>query len=192
MSASSNLSVNPSSSLTRGLPTRLPLSLARSIPPRTNSLWSCFLPRSRYQIVSPARGPGFFGTRSLSSIGATMCGTTGGRLCERELTNPDERHAEGTFQSVIDTNLKSIWLCMKYEIPQMLEQGSGAIVNTSSIAGLVGVPQQPIYVASKHAVSGLSKSAAVEYPTEEFVLTPCVQVSLTRPSWTEYMRATRS
>jgi len=72
-----------------------------------------------------------------------MCGTTGGRLCERELTNPDELHAEGTFQSVIDTNLKSVWVCMKYEIPQMLEQGSGAIVNTSSIAGLVGVPQQP-------------------------------------------------
>ena len=113
-------------------------------------------------------------------------------MCERELTNPDERHAEGTVQSVIDTNLKSVWLCMKYEIPQMLEQGSGAIVNTSSIAGLVGVPQQPIYVASKHAVSGLSKSAAVEYPTEESVLTPCVQVSLTSPSWTEYMRATRS
>ena len=82
---------------------------------------------------------------------------------ERELTNSDERHAEGTFRSVIDTNLKSVWLCMKYEVPQMLEQGSGAIVNTSSIAGLVGVPQQPIYVASKHAVSGLTKSSAVEY-----------------------------
>ena len=82
---------------------------------------------------------------------------------EREFTNPDERHAEETFQSVIDINLKGVWLCMKYEIVQMLEQGSGAIVNTSSIAGLVGISGQPIYVASKHAVSGLTKSVAVEY-----------------------------
>ena len=82
---------------------------------------------------------------------------------EREFTNPDERHAEETFQSVIDVNLKGVWLCMKYEIAQMLEQGSGAIVNTSSIAGLVGISGQPIYVASKHAVSGLTKSVAVEY-----------------------------
>ena len=82
---------------------------------------------------------------------------------EREFTNPDDRHAEETFHSVIDTNLKGVWLCMKYEISQMLEQGSGAIVNTSSIAGLVGLAGQPIYVASKHAVSGLTKSIAVEY-----------------------------
>ncbi len=82
---------------------------------------------------------------------------------EREITNPDERHAEETFQSLIDTNLKGAWLCMKYEIPQMLEQGFGAIVNTSSVAGLVGIPDQPIYVASKHGVSGMTKSAAVEY-----------------------------
>ena len=82
---------------------------------------------------------------------------------ERELTNPDERHSEETFQSVIDANLRGVWLCMKYEIAQMLEQGSGAIVNTSSVAGLVGIPNQPIYVASKHAVSGLTKSVAVEY-----------------------------
>ena len=74
-----------------------------------------------------------------------------------------ERYAEETFQSVIDTNLKGVWLCMKYEIRQMLEQGFGAIVNTSSVAGLVGIPRQPIYVASKHGVSGMTKSAAVEY-----------------------------
>lgn len=82
---------------------------------------------------------------------------------EREISNPDQRHAEGTFQSLIDTNLKGAWLCMKYQIPQMLEQGFGAIVNSSSVAGLVGIPDQPIYVASKHGVAGLTKSAAVEY-----------------------------
>ena len=82
---------------------------------------------------------------------------------EIEFTNPDERYAEETFQTVIETNLKGVWLCMKYEIPQMIKQGGGAIVNTSSVAGLVGIPKQPIYVASKHGVSGMTKSTAVEY-----------------------------
>jgi NAD(P)-dependent dehydrogenase (short-subunit alcohol dehydrogenase family) len=52
---------------------------------------------------------------------------------------------------------------MKYEIPQMLKQGGGAIVNCSSIAGLVGFPNIPAYVASKHGVIGLTKTAALEY-----------------------------
>ena len=82
---------------------------------------------------------------------------------EREYTRPDERFTEETFQSTVDTNLRGVWLCMKYEIEQMLEQGFGAIVNSSSIAGLVGIPRQPIYVASKHAVAGMTRSAAVEY-----------------------------
>lgn len=82
---------------------------------------------------------------------------------EREYTRPGERFTEETFQSTVDTNLKGVWLCMKYEIEQMLEQGFGAIVNSSSIAGLVGIPRQPIYVASKHAVAGMTRSAAVEY-----------------------------
>ena len=82
---------------------------------------------------------------------------------EREFTFPDQRGTEGTWDRVIDTNLKSVWLCMKYEIPEMLNHGGGAIVNTSSVAGLVGVAGQPIYVASKHGVSGLTKSTALEY-----------------------------
>ncbi|MES2073327.1 MAG: SDR family oxidoreductase, partial [Pseudomonadota bacterium] len=53
--------------------------------------------------------------------------------------------------------------CMKHEIRQMLKQGGGTIVNTASVAGLVGAPMQPIYAASKHAVVGLSKTAAAEY-----------------------------
>lgn len=60
-------------------------------------------------------------------------------------------------------DLKGIWLCMKYEIPQMLKQGGGAIVNCASIAGLVGFPSIPAYVASKHGVVGLTKTAALEY-----------------------------
>jgi NAD(P)-dependent dehydrogenase (short-subunit alcohol dehydrogenase family) len=71
--------------------------------------------------------------------------------------------SEEIFDKLMSVNVKGVWLCMKYEIQQMLKQGGGAIVNTSSIGGLVGAPRQPIYGATKHAVLGLTKSAAVEY-----------------------------
>lgn len=71
---------------------------------------------------------------------------------------PDER-----WHQVIAINLTGVWLCMKYEIVQMLQQGGGAIVNTASVAGLVGLPGNAAYVASKHGVVGLTKTAALEY-----------------------------
>jgi NAD(P)-dependent dehydrogenase (short-subunit alcohol dehydrogenase family) len=67
------------------------------------------------------------------------------------------------FDQIMNTNVRGVWLSMKYEIPMMIKNGGGAIVNTSSGAGLVGFPQMPVYIASKHAVLGLTKSAAVEY-----------------------------
>jgi len=70
---------------------------------------------------------------------------------------------EEDWDRTVQANLKSVWLCMKYEIPQMLKQGGGAIVNTSSVAGLVGLQGWSPYVASKHGVIGLTKSAALEY-----------------------------
>jgi NAD(P)-dependent dehydrogenase (short-subunit alcohol dehydrogenase family) len=69
---------------------------------------------------------------------------------------------EDEWDRMINVNLKSVWLCMKSEIPRMLENG-GVIVNTSSAAGLVGVPSNPAYTASKHGVVGLTKSTAIEY-----------------------------
>jgi NAD(P)-dependent dehydrogenase (short-subunit alcohol dehydrogenase family) len=69
---------------------------------------------------------------------------------------------EENWDKTIGVNLKGIWLCMKYEIPHMLKQGKGAIVNCASVAGLVGFPGLPAYVASKHAVAGLTKTAALE------------------------------
>jgi NAD(P)-dependent dehydrogenase (short-subunit alcohol dehydrogenase family) len=71
--------------------------------------------------------------------------------------------SEDDWNHIIDVNLKSVWLCMKYEIPQMLIQGGGAIVNTSSAAGLIGAPSNPAYPASKHGVVGITKSTALEY-----------------------------
>lgn len=70
---------------------------------------------------------------------------------------------EADWDRVIAINLTGVWLCMKYEIPQMLQQGSGAIVNTSSVAGLLGFRTGSAYVASKHGVLGLTKTAALEY-----------------------------
>lgn len=64
---------------------------------------------------------------------------------------------------LLDIDLRSVFLCMKYQIPAMLEQGGGAIVNTSSGAGVVGIRGQAAYVAAKHAVIGLTKSTALDY-----------------------------
>ena len=71
---------------------------------------------------------------------------------------------EENWDRVMNVNLKGVWLCMKYELLQMLEQGQGAIVNMASIAGLVGLRDQlPAYTPSKHGVVGLTKAAALEY-----------------------------
>src|SRR5262245_57969583 len=72
-------------------------------------------------------------------------------------------YSQESWDRVIAINLTGVWLCMKYEIPQMLKSGGGAIVNTASTAGLVGYKGGSAYVASKHGVVGLSKTAALEY-----------------------------
>ena len=71
--------------------------------------------------------------------------------------------SEEAFDRMIEVNLKGVWLCMRAEIRQMLTQGGGAIVNTASIAGLAGLPTSSAYVAAKHGVLGLTKTAAIEY-----------------------------
>ncbi|MGF6591378.1 SDR family oxidoreductase [Pseudomonas sp. 2835] len=71
--------------------------------------------------------------------------------------------SEAEFDAIMGVNVKGVWLCMKYQLPLMLAQGGGAIVNTASVAGLGAAPKMSIYSASKHAVIGLTKSAAIEY-----------------------------
>ena len=70
---------------------------------------------------------------------------------------------EEEFDRTIAVNVTGVWLCMKYEIQHMLSHGGGLIVNTASAAGLIGLPSASDYVASKHAVVGLTKTAALEY-----------------------------
>jgi NAD(P)-dependent dehydrogenase (short-subunit alcohol dehydrogenase family) len=83
-------------------------------------------------------------------------GIEGAQISPVEMTNEN-------WNRIIDINLKGVWLCMKYEIPAMIKNGKGSIVNCSSIAGLVGFEQACAYVASKHGVIGLTKSVAIEY-----------------------------
>lgn len=79
------------------------------------------------------------------------------------MSAPTHECTDENWEKAIAVNLKGVWLCMKYEIPQMLKQGKGTIVNNASIAGLVGFHNIPAYVASKHGVIGLTKNAALEY-----------------------------
>jgi NAD(P)-dependent dehydrogenase (short-subunit alcohol dehydrogenase family) len=99
-----------------------------------------------------------------------------------DFTTPD-------WEEMISVNLKSVWLCMKHEIPQMLKQGRGAIVNTSSAAGLVGAPSNPAYPASKHGVVGITKSTALEF-ARKGIRVNCVCPGPTRTGMNEDLTAT--
>jgi NAD(P)-dependent dehydrogenase (short-subunit alcohol dehydrogenase family) len=78
-------------------------------------------------------------------------------------TRPTGEYSIDNWRKVIDVNLSSVFYCMHFEIKQMLKQGGGAIVNMASILGSVGFANSPAYVAAKHGVVGLTKSAALEY-----------------------------
>ncbi|MDJ1506449.1 glucose 1-dehydrogenase [Xanthocytophaga agilis] len=74
----------------------------------------------------------------------------------------EDDSSEENFDKTTAINLKGIWLCMKYQLPHMINAGKGAIVNCSSVAGKIGFPGAAAYVASKHGVLGLTKTAALE------------------------------
>lgn len=86
-------------------------------------------------------------------------GVEGAQATTAECTNEN-------WDKVLNTNLRGVWWCMKQQIPRMLAAGGGAIVNCASIAGLTGFPGIPAYVASKHGVIGLTRTAALEYATQ--------------------------
>ncbi len=98
---------------------------------------------------------GQYGALDYAFNNAGIAGSTAGVV----ETNEEDWHR------IIATNLTGVWLCMKYEIPEMLKRGGGAIVNNGSAIGLVGVAGLIGNVAAKHGVSGLTKAAALQYAT---------------------------
>ncbi len=79
---------------------------------------------------------------------------------------PTADYDEEEWNRIININLRGVFLCMKYEIPLILKQGGGAIVNTSSGAGIIGIKGSPAYTAAKHGVIGLTKAAALDYAAQ--------------------------
>jgi NAD(P)-dependent dehydrogenase (short-subunit alcohol dehydrogenase family) len=79
---------------------------------------------------------------------------------------PTAEYEEEEWNRILDTNLRGVFLCMKHEIPLILKQGGGAIVNTSSGAGVIGIKGSPAYTAAKHGVIGLTRAAALDYAAQ--------------------------
>jgi NAD(P)-dependent dehydrogenase (short-subunit alcohol dehydrogenase family) len=95
-----------------------------------------------------------------------------------------DEYSEQDWNRVIGINLTGVWLCMKYELQQMIKQGGGVIVNMASILGWVGFATSPAYVAAKHGILGLTKTAAIEYAPQNirinavcpaFIATPMLE-----------------
>ena len=100
--------------------------------------------------------------QAVAAFGSLDCAFNNAGVSGRERWLTAE-YPEEEWDRVTSINLKGVWLCMKAEIPQMLKQGGGAIVNTASVAGLVGIRGTAAYIAAKHGVVGLTKAAALEY-----------------------------
>ena len=126
--------------------------------------------------------------RAVAAFGRLDCAFNNAGVAGRSVGPPGQRTHElsqDSFDRMLAINLTGVFLCMKHEIRQMLGQGGGgAIVNTSSIAGLIGLATSSHYVAAKHGVVGLTKTAAIEY-AEERIRVNCVNPGYIETPMTE-------
>jgi NAD(P)-dependent dehydrogenase (short-subunit alcohol dehydrogenase family) len=111
--------------------------------------------------VSRARDVEAMVDRTVAQFGGLDCAFNNAGT--DNLHAPVGEYAEEEWDRVLNTNLKGVMLCLRYEIPQMLARGGGSIVNCASVVGLIGSPLSPAYISSKHGIVGLTRSAALDY-----------------------------
>jgi NAD(P)-dependent dehydrogenase (short-subunit alcohol dehydrogenase family) len=132
--------------------------------------------------------------RTISAFGRIDCAFNNAGIAPRSVGPGGQRLHELTELSVarmLSVNLIGVFLCLKHEIAQMLAQGGGgAIVNTASIAGLIGLPMAAHYVAAKHGVVGLTKTAAIEY-AEDGIRVNCINPGYIETPMTKETMETR-
>jgi NAD(P)-dependent dehydrogenase (short-subunit alcohol dehydrogenase family) len=105
-----------------------------------------------------------------------------------EWVGPLDQATEAEYRRVFDTNVWGVLNSMRHEIPMMLKNGGGAIVNTSSVAGHVGFPQVSVYIASKHAVEGLTKSVALEFAKQNIRINAVAPGPIITEMWDRFAR----
>ncbi len=131
--------------------------------------------------------------RSVAAFGRLDCAFNNAGIAPRHVGPPGQRTHEmskASFEGMLAVNLTGVFLCMKHEIAQMLTQGGGSIVNTASIAGLVGLASASNYVAAKHGVVGITKTAAVEYAPDK-IRVNCVNPGYIKTPMTDPTMAQR-
>src|SRR5204862_843649 len=107
-----------------------------------------------------------------------------------EWKGPLDQATEAEYRRIFDINVWGVLNSMRHEIPAMLKSGGGAIVNTSSVAGHVGMGQVSIYTASKHAVEGLTKALALEFAKQNIRIN-AVAPPVSQPTWSKRRRDAR-
>jgi NAD(P)-dependent dehydrogenase (short-subunit alcohol dehydrogenase family) len=132
--------------------------------------------------------------RTVAAFGKIDCAFNNAGISGRAVGPVGQRTHEmsrESFDGMLAVNLTGVFLCLKHEIAQMLKQGTGgAIVNTASIAGLVGLPTATHYVAAKHGVVGLTKTAAMEYAQDK-IRVNCVNPGYIKTPMTDETMKTR-
>ncbi len=132
--------------------------------------------------------------RTVAAFGKIDCAFNNAGISGRAVGPTGQRTHEmsrESFDGMLAVNLTGVFLCMKHEIEQMLKQGTGgAIVNTASIAGLVGLPTASHYVAAKHGVVGITKTAAMEYAKDK-IRVNCVNPGYIKTPMTDETMKTR-